>query len=159
VWPYEESIRVPLVVAGAGVANPGRSDGHLVCNIDIAPTIAQLAGVRPGLREDGKSFAALLEDHPTRWRTAFIVEYLGAGGLSSAFVAPFEGIRTGRYLFVQYGTLRLTRKGTEVHYPNGSEELYDLATDPYELQNLARVPRDQSVVRRLAARLDRMMRR
>ena len=54
VWPYEESIRVPLVVAGYGVAHPGRQDDHLVLNIDLAPTIAELAGVKPGLNEDGR---------------------------------------------------------------------------------------------------------
>ena len=159
IWPYEESIRIPLVIAGPGISDPGRSDGHLVCNIDIAPTIAQLAHVRPGLHEDGRSLIPLLLGRPGPWRHAFLVEYLGAGGLSSVFVAPFEGIRTGRYLFVQYGTLRLERKGPEVHYPNGSTELYDLGRDPYEMTNLAKVPAEQPVERRLAARLARMLQR
>jgi N-acetylglucosamine-6-sulfatase len=157
VWPYEESIRVPLVVAGAGVAHPGRRDDHLVLNIDLAPTIAQLAGVTPGLEEDGRSLVPLLRDQDAPWRESFVVEYLGHGGHFDGFVAPFEGIRTRRYLYVRYGKLRLVPKGKRVRYPNGSEELYDLARDPYELRNLAAVPEDQPLKQQLAAQLDRLL--
>jgi N-acetylglucosamine-6-sulfatase len=157
VWPYEESIRVPLVVAGAGVANPGRQDDHLVLNIDLAPTIADLAGVTPGLKEDGRSLVPLLKDQDAPWREAFVVEYLGHGGHFDGFVAPFEGIRTRRYLYVRYGKLKLVPKGKLVRYPNGSEELYDLARDPFELHNLARVEEDQPLKHQLAAQLDRLL--
>jgi len=157
VWPYEESIRVPFVIAGADVTDPGRSNGDFALNIDIAPTIAQLAGVRPGLPEDGRSLVPLMRDQHPPWRRAFVVEYLGPGSGESDFVAPFEGIRTLRYLYARYGDLQLRPGGPLIPYPNGSEELYDLRTDPYELRNLAALPRYQPLRRALAAELRRLL--
>jgi N-acetylglucosamine-6-sulfatase len=123
-WPYEESIRVPLIIRGPWGASAARTDSHLVLNIDLAPTFASLAGVRPGLREDGSSLIPLLANRGTRWRDAFVVEYLGRqwnGG-----PPRFEAIRTERYLYVEYR--------------NGWRELYDFSADPYELVNLAQGP-------------------
>ncbi len=157
IWPYEESIRVPLVIAGADVTNPGRRNGDFALNIDLAPTIAQLAGVRPGLPQDGRSLVPLLDDQHPRWRKSFVVEYLGPGGTGSDYVAPFEGIRTLRYLYVQYGLLHLSPRGPPAPYPNGSEELYDLKTDPYELNNLAALPQYQELRRSLAAQLQQLL--
>jgi len=158
VWPYEESIRVPLVVAGAGVVDPGRTNPDFALNIDLAPTIAQLAGVRPGLPQDGRSLVPLLRDEHPPWRHSFVVEFLGNGGPGSGYVAPFEGIRTLRYLYVRYGLIQHERGGPYVPYPNGSEELYDLKTDPYELRNLAQLPQDQQLRERLAAELQKLLR-
>jgi len=157
IWPYEESIRVPMVVAGPAVADPGRTSADFALNIDLAPTVAQLAGVRPGLHPDGRSLVPLLEDRNVAWRKAFIVEYLGKGRPASDYVAPFEGIRTTRYLYVEYGELKLKPGGSLMPYPNGSKELYDLKTDPYELRNLARVPAFQPLRVRLAAELRKLL--
>jgi N-acetylglucosamine-6-sulfatase len=57
---YEEDIRIPLAVSGPGVASGGVK--HMVLNTDLAPTIANLAGVAPGLTPDGRSFAPLLPE-------------------------------------------------------------------------------------------------
>jgi arylsulfatase A-like enzyme len=157
IWPYEESIRVPLVIAGAGVTDPGRLNRDFALNIDLAPTIAQLAGVRPGLPQDGRSLVPLLHDQRPSWRKSFVVEYLGPGGSGNGYVAPFEGIRTLQYLYVGYGPLHLSPRGPLVFYPSGSEELYDLKTDPYELNNLAALPQYQALRRRLAAQLQRLL--
>ena len=157
IWPYEESIRVPLVIAGADVKDSGRRNGDFALNIDLASTIAQLAGVRPGLRQDGRSLVPLLEDQHPPWRRSFVVEYLGPGGSGSDYVAPFEGIRTVRYLYVQYGRFHLSPRGPMVPYPKGSEELYDLRTDPYELNNLAALPQYQALRRSLAAQLQQLL--
>ena len=159
IWPYEESIRVPLVVAGAGISDPGRRSPDLALNIDIAPTIAQLAGVRPGLPQDGRSLVPLLRNEHPPWRRAFVVEYLGAGNHGDGFVAPFDGIRTTRYLYVRYGPLRMVPGEPRVPYPNGTRELYDLARDPYELQNIAADPAEAALRARLGAELQRLLRR
>jgi N-acetylglucosamine-6-sulfatase len=117
VWPYEESIRVPLVIRPPG-ALATRSVDALALNIDIAPTIAELAGVDPPLPQDGKSLVPLLDRRPGTWRDRFVVEFLGyAPGVPS-----YSGIRTHRYLYVEY--------------ENGGRELYDLRADPYELRNM-----------------------
>jgi arylsulfatase A-like enzyme len=75
---YEEDIRVPLVVRGPGVPE-GRTLDHMVLNNDLAPTIADLAGLEEDLPPfvDGRSIAPLLsEDPPARgeWRGSFLVE-------------------------------------------------------------------------------------
>jgi arylsulfatase A-like enzyme len=72
--PYEESIKVPLVVVGPDV-EPGTVD-ELALNIDLAPTIAELAGVATPDFVDGRSLVPLLrgEGMPGGWRQAALIE-------------------------------------------------------------------------------------
>ncbi len=117
VWPYEESIRVPLVIRPPGERGT-RSVGSLALNIDIAPTIADLAGVDPPLPQDGASLLPLLEPGGEPWRDRFVVEFLGfAPG-----VPAYSALRTNRYLYVEY--------------ENGWRELYDMRADPFQLRNM-----------------------
>jgi arylsulfatase A-like enzyme len=140
IWPYEESIRVPLVVRAPWVPAPGRTDDHMVLNIDLASTLADLAGVEPGLPQDGISLVPLLRSgmDPPGWRSDFVVEFLGHER-GSGSPPRYEGLRTKRYLFLRYF--------------DGARELYDLRRDPYELDNLARDPASRSLRRRLEERL------
>jgi arylsulfatase A-like enzyme len=117
--PYEEAIRVPLVVrADAIVAGPPRTDAHLVANIDLAPTIAAAAGVPlPGA--DGVSLVPLLEGRAQTWRHAVLIEHLRGTNPIPTYCA----VRTARYLFASYDT--------------GERELYDLEADPFQERNLA----------------------
>jgi N-acetylglucosamine-6-sulfatase len=117
--PYEEAIRVPLVVrADRIVEEVPRTDGHLVANIDLAPTIAAAAGVAlPDV--EGRSLLPLLEGRSEGWRRALLIEHLRGTNPIPTYCA----VRTTRYLFVSYET--------------GERELYDLADDPFELANLA----------------------
>jgi arylsulfatase A-like enzyme len=123
IWPYEESIRVPLVVRVPWAHAP-RTDSHMVLNIDLASTIAELAHVRPGLPQDGRSIVPLLQSRVVGgWRRDFEVEYLGASQYYDGGPPPFRALRTTRWLYVEY--------------LNGWRELYDLRRDPYELRNVA----------------------
>jgi N-acetylglucosamine-6-sulfatase len=99
----------------------------------------------------------LLQNRQPPWRRKFVVEYLGPGGRGSGYAAPFEGIRTIRYLYVHYGPSVLVPGEPPSPYPNGSEELYDLKSDPYELNNLAAVPQYQELRRKLAAELRELL--
>ena len=141
MWPYEESIRVPLLIRAPWITS-GRTDDHLVLNIDLASTISALAGVKPGLRQDGRSLLPLLMDHATSWRRSFVVEYLG--NAIAGLPPPFEAVRTERYLYVEY--------------TNGWRELYDLKRDPFELTNLAGDPAHAGLVAELSTRLSRLLR-
>ena len=161
---YDEDIRVPLIVRGPGVP-AGRTVGHLAGNVDLAPTFAELGGAETPAFVDGRSLVALLKGAlppATPWRQAYLVEHwpqqrataddslrepsdadqaaprprraqrgraaralLRGGG---ARIAPdalpgFHALRTARYAYVEYVT--------------GERELYDLAHDPFELNNLA----------------------
>lgn len=143
VWPFEPSIRVPLVVRVPWYTRP-HVDTHLALNIDLAPTFAGLAGVKPGLKEDGRSLVPLLHGRNVPWRTAFVEEFLGTGNMRVQTPPPFEAIRTERYMYVEYR--------------NGWRELYDLRTDPYELHNLAGEPSQAGLEAHLGARLQRLLR-
>ena len=123
IWPYEESIRVPLVVRVPWQSAWGRTDSHMVLNIDFASTIAELAGVKPALPQDGRSLVPLLRGQSVPWRHDFVVEYLGESMYSDGGPPPFQALRSKRWLYVEYR--------------NGWRELYDLRRDPYELRNLA----------------------
>jgi N-acetylglucosamine-6-sulfatase len=124
--PYEESIRVPLIVRYDALDTAG-ADGHLVANIDIAPTIAALAGI-DAPPTDGRSLVGLIEGSETSWRTSFLIEHLfdvRAGGRKPN-PPTYCALRATRYLLVRYAT--------------GEGELYDLRRDPYELSNVDGAP-------------------
>ena len=135
--PYEESIRVPFV-ASYPVASPvAQERSEMVLNIDLAPTIAQLAGAETA-PVDGESLVPLLEGGApgdVGWRSSFLIE-----NFLTFVVRPSSGVRTGRWKYVE------TDAGAGV-----TTELYDLASDPYELHNLAFDP-DHQVVQVLLAR-------
>jgi N-acetylglucosamine-6-sulfatase len=117
VWPYEESIRVPLVIRAPGSTATRTEDG-LALNIDVAPTIADLAGVEAGLAMEGTSLVPVLAGEEGVARDRFVIEFLGfAPG-----VPPYVGLRLERWVYVEYR--------------GGDRELYDLRTDPYQLDNL-----------------------
>ncbi|MFN2543149.1 MAG: sulfatase [Actinomycetota bacterium] len=118
---YEESIRVPMIVRYDPMVTAHRSDPHLVLNIDLAPTFADLAGTQLE-QPDGRSFLPLLgSDQPSpAWRTDFLVEHLRD---EDAPVPTYCAVRNEQYLYVVYET--------------GEEELYDIQKDPYELNNRA----------------------
>ena len=140
VSAFEESIRIPLVVRYDALVRRGREDARLVTNIDLAPTLAELAGV-PAPRTDGRSLVPLLASADARattpWRDRFLVEHL-RGRFATAEVPTYCAVRDRRFKYVVYSTRE--------------EELYDLAADPHEQVNRARSP----ALRRslLALRLD-----
>jgi arylsulfatase A-like enzyme len=140
IWPYEESIRVPLVIRVPWQTAWGRTDGHMVLNIDFASTISELAGVKPGLPQDGRSLVPLLRRKSVLWRHDFVVEYLGESMYRDGGPPPFQALRDTRWLYVEYR--------------NGRRELYDLRRDPYELRNVAADSRFAVLRQSLAVRLD-----
>ncbi|WP_221461733.1 sulfatase family protein [Streptosporangium saharense] len=128
--PFDESIRVPLVVRGPGV-RAGGSVGEMAANVDLAPTFAQLGGATPAAFAEGRSLLPLLRgQRPAPWRQNVLLEFYRPTNLSSARQTPvpaYQGMRTARYTFVRYST--------------GEYQLYDNGRDPYQLYNLAaRVP-------------------
>jgi arylsulfatase A-like enzyme len=143
IWPYEESIRVPLTIRVPWRSAWGRVDDRMVLNIDFASTIAELAGVRPKLPQDGRSLVPLLHGRAVPWRRDFVVEYLGESMYGDGGPPPFQALRSTRWLYVEYR--------------NGWRELYDLRRDPYELQNLARDPRLAGLRRSLGTRLEALV--
>lgn len=136
--PYEEAIRVPLIIRGAGFP-AGATVPHLTANVDLAPTILDLAGVTGSLEPDGESLVALAGDPDATPDDRVI--YLQNGPIREGAAIPhFEGVRVPGYSYVEYGP--------------GARELYDLAADPWQLDNLAGEPGNVDVQRRLADLLE-----
>jgi len=115
---YEETVSVPYIVRYDALIEGSRREDHLVLNIDLAPTFAELAGVElPDA--DGRSLLPILTDPGSSWRNAFLIEHLRAGGPRLA--PTFCAVHTERYVLVRYDT--------------GEEELYDLTRDPHQMVN------------------------
>jgi len=138
---YEELVRVPLVFSWPGHIPRGVSDA-LVSQVDLLPTLCDLAGVAAPSGVDGRSLRPLLETPgtvPADWRDAVYVEYYG----KQNWRVPIRMIRTASWKYVRY--------------LGDGEELYHLADDPAEVHNLVGTLRGRASYRRLSERLDRWM--
>jgi arylsulfatase A-like enzyme len=117
---YEESVRVPLILSGAGVARRGVTDNRSLASlIDILPTFCDFAGIAPPERIRGTSLRGAAQGEPIARKHAF--SELNYGGKER------EGrmLRTARHKYIAFN-------GGARH-----EQLFDLALDPGETLNLA----------------------
>ncbi|MGH8866740.1 MAG: sulfatase-like hydrolase/transferase, partial [Actinomycetes bacterium] len=150
--PFEEDIRVPLVVRGPGVP-AGRRVDALTSTTDVAPTLARLGGADTPSFVDGRSLVPMLHGRtpPRGWRDATLVEraneyelgpfdpdQLDDPGQPLVPMPSYQAIRTNRYTYVEY--------------VDGERALYDTEHDPHQLHNLAHVA-DPSLIQHLSARL------
>jgi len=138
--PYEECIGTPLLIRMPGAQ--AREDPHLVSNVDLAPTIAQLTGISLSAPMDGLSLVPLVDGSSVEWRTAVFLDYVG-----DAQVPGWAGIRTDDHLYIEYVT--------------GERELYDLtgtlgSADPFQLDNRAADPAYAVLLTELSAELNRL---
>ena len=141
VWPYEESTHVPMIVRTPWTTRPERNN-QPVLNIDLASTISELAGIKPGLPQDGRSFVPFLHGQQVPWRHAFLEEYLGKDLLKAGGPPPYVAVQTRRNLYIEYR--------------NGWRELYNLRKDPWELNKIAGDARTKSLQMSLGFVLQRL---
>jgi arylsulfatase A-like enzyme len=138
---YEESLLIPLIVRYPKLALKGKALDEMVLNIDLAPTFLDLAGVPIPEQMQGRSWRPLLSGKTAGWRKSFLFEYF----LENAFpgTPTLFGVRTADAKLVKY--------------PGHEEwtELFDLAHDPYETNNLAAVPARKDLLGRMQAEFDR----
>ncbi|HPD30835.1 MAG TPA: sulfatase [Phycisphaerae bacterium] len=139
---YEESIRIPLVMCGPGVPRNGGKLEPMVLNIDIAPTILDLAGVKPPASMQGMSLKPLLAGATPAWRKSFLYEYFQEKQLSQ--VPTVAAVRTERWKYVTYPEIQ------------DLDELYDLTRDPIEMHNLATDPAAKEQLQKMRAELERL---
>ena len=140
VLPYEESIRVPLILRGPGVPT-GRIDRRLVANVDVPATILDATGVGPRRIQDGRSLLELLADPGAESGRDILIE----NGNGANGVPAYRGIRTYRFLYVEHDT-------------TGEYELYDLLEDPFQLKSRDGADEYRAVERDLRRRLRRLER-
>ncbi len=142
-YPYEEALRVPMIVRlprdVAGAGQPPES-AATVANIDIAPTVLELAGAEPciagGCRVlDGRSLVSEAAGAPEIPADRGIaIEYDGDQPLKG-LVCEYQGIRTANAIYVQHRRARARFRDPCARL-TGDDELYDLAADPFQLENL-----------------------
>ena len=136
---YEESIRVPMLAYAPGMIAPGARIAALVRNIDIAPTILDLAGVAAPAPMDGRSFLPVLRDGAAPWDGELLYEYYWEHAFPHT--PTVFALRGDRYKYIYY------------HGVWDLNELYDLETDPKERHNLIDVPAEQGRIRAMRQRL------
>ncbi len=122
--PYEQVIRVPLIVRGPGIP-PGVSLDVLASQVDLAPTFTGWAGAPTPEFAEGRSLGGILAGDPVPddWRAFQFVEYFVARADRRERQPAFQTLRTQNAVYVIYGT--------------GEQELYDLVADPYQTENQA----------------------
>jgi N-acetylglucosamine-6-sulfatase len=167
---FQGTVRVPFYVRGPGIA-PGSTYDDVAGNIDIAPTIAEIAGASAPADVDGVSLLSRLHGGPELDRRFMLLgraltptnttvpngleeaPELFVEGSRSSRLNDFTGVTNGRYKLIRY-----------THLPR--EELYDLKKDPYELTNLlahgrasyrGMSPAGREAVDTLRAALDRLV--
>lgn len=124
VLAYEESMRVPMIIAGPK-ARTG-VEPRFALNIDLAPTILELAGVPLQEEMDGTSLLPLVRGSVSDWRSQFVYEAPD----SQLGSYPLWAVRTQEWKYI----------ATRMPSGENFEELYDLVKDPSELTNLASQP-------------------
>jgi arylsulfatase A-like enzyme len=137
--PYEECMRVPMIVRYPRTIPAKKVIGNVaVLNLDIAPTLAALAGATIPVPIDGVSFHSwIVGEKPSIARTDFLME---------CWQAP-----------AYFGVRDIAGKTSYAEYRTGEKELYDLAVDPYQLTNVVDDPQYAAVRKRAATRLAELL--
>lgn len=140
---YESSMKIPMLIRYPEKIKPGTRIEQQALNIDLAPTILDLAGVETPNYMQGESMVKLFDgkSDSENWRDAFMFEYY----VDDAY--PYAGpnmlaIKSDRYKLV------------DAFLEDDIDELYDLKNDPGEMNNLINNPEYASIERDLRARLD-----
>ena len=141
---YEETARIPLIVRYPERVRPGLMPTQMVQTIDFAPTLLALADVADTMPRDGTSLVPLLEGRTPPWRSSILIEYYSDTVFPRILTMGYDAVRTERYKYIRYTEL------------SGMDELYDLETDPFEMDNLAGSPRGQALLPELQAALARL---
>jgi N-acetylglucosamine-6-sulfatase len=117
-WAYDEACQVPLLIRGGSFPN-GATVTQPVANIDLVPTITQLAGATAGLTIDGRSLSPLALDPDLGTARDLLIEVMLKAG-------TYEASRNESFFYVEHAT--------------GEQELYDMRPnsvnyDPYQLES------------------------
>ena len=157
--PYEESIRVPFAVRFPPlrpIDSARVNSENLIANIDMAPTIYELAELDSPAQLAGQSLVPLIAGRKNDWRKTLFFEGWpdrpGDIGNPEQCRPPFRAIRSKHYIYIRYESN--TGTGAPCVFSNADgPELYDLVNDPYQMENVAKRAEYKSVVNRLEKKL------
>lgn len=133
---YEESVKIPLLMRCPDLISPGKTIKNMIQNIDLAPTILELAGIKKPDPMQGMSIIPLLQDKKFEWRDRIFYEYYWENSFPQT--PTMHGVRTDRYKYIRY------------HGIWDTNEFYDLQYDPYEMNNLIASPEHQKIIKELS---------
>lgn len=136
---YEESVKVPFLVYAPGIFKGGITVEKMIQNIDIGPTVLELAGLKKSSKMVGHSFMPLLRGDSTKWRDKIFYEYYWE--YDFPMTPTVYGVRTDRYKYIRYQGIW------------DQNELYDLVNDPQEMYNLIERTEYAALVKELAGEL------
>lgn len=145
---YEESIRVPIIirVPGQPATLQGMRLDDLALNIDIAPTILDMAGIPIPPDMDGVSLYAHVSGQAAPARTDFFMEHVGVIDVKNP-IPDSRGVRTQEWKYIRY-----------VNVEPEVEELYHIKVDPLEAHNLAKDVKYAQIKKQLRNRYDDYLR-
>ena len=139
---YEESLRTPVLVRWPAAVKPGSETKALAVNVDFAPSLLEAAGAQVPKAMQGRSLLPLLRgETPRDWRDAVYYRYYHDPGHHDT--RAHYGVRTARHKLIYY-------------WKKDQWELFDLASDPHELQNLYGQPGQEALTAELKATLARV---
>ncbi len=136
---YEESVKVPFLVYAPWLFKGGQKIDRMVQNIDVAPTVLEMAGLTKPSYMPGKSFVQLLKGDTTQWRNKIFYEYYWE--YDFPMTPSVYGVRTDKYKYIRYMGIW------------DQNELYDIENDPNEIHNLIEDPKYANLVKQMAGDL------
>ena len=141
-WMYEESFRTPLVIRWPGQIKPGSVNSDLVMNLDFPETFLEIAGQNIPADMQGRSLIPILQGRtPPDWRKSVYYHYYEFP--QPHHVHPHYGVRTQRHKLIHF-------------YDLNEWELFDLETDPHEMQSVYANPTYAATVQQLKQELQRL---
>jgi N-acetylglucosamine-6-sulfatase len=127
-FAYEEGIRTAFFVRYPKLIKPGTRIAQMIASIDIAPTMIQLGGGKPGSHVQGRSLVPIMKGTARKWRESFLMEYYNESAWPWIVGMSYKAVRTPGAKLIHW-----------VH-KEGVDELYDLERDPYEMKNVIADP-------------------
>ena len=147
-FAYEEGIRSPFIARYPRRIEAGTSVKDLVICQDIAPTLIQLAGGKPGPQIQGRSLLPLFAGKRAGWRKSILVEYWAENAMPWLIGMTYKAVRTERHKYIRW--INRSRDGE-------LDELYDLDRDPCEVANVINRPAYRTVREKLRRELRRLV--
>jgi N-acetylglucosamine-6-sulfatase len=118
---------------------------ELALNIDVAPTLLELAGISSPHVVQGRSLVSLIKGGKSEWRNSFLIEYYSDRVMPRIRQMGYKAVRDERWKYIHYYELQ------------GMDELYDLKSDPYEMNNLINDPDAAETRSRLKREMERLL--
>ncbi|HYF37037.1 MAG TPA: sulfatase [Prosthecobacter sp.] len=148
---FEESARVPLIIAAPGVAKGGSVAATPVGLIDLYPTLTELCGVKAPENLQGQSLVPMLKDPAAKGRGWALSQVVRGGGFNRMGASAAAG-DNGKRIF---GYAIRTPRWRYIEWDQGREgrELYDHDADPKELTNLAGRPEHAETIEQLSTQI------